>query len=153
MKRSTIFFVLLPLLLLSCNKNKVFDKHHDFDGNKWGKTDIVTFDADIDKVDQEYDIFVAVRHTTAYAFANVIVDLTIETPAGEKRTMQHSLIIRSADGKFLGDGLGDIYDISIPVFKKMLFKYPGKYKFTLENKMHLVEMPDLMSIGIIIKKS
>jgi len=153
MLRKTIFFVLLAFVMTSCNKNKVFEKYHDFADNKWGKSDVVTFEVNIDKVDIEYDILIAIRHTPAYAFANVIIGLTIETPAGEKRMMQHSLIIRSADGKFLGDGLGDIYDISVPVYKNMLFKYPGKYKFTIENRMHLVEMPDLMSVGLIIKKS
>ena len=146
-------FIVVLLVASSCNKNTVFEKHHDFDKNTWAKTDIVTFEANIENVDQEYDILVAIRHTPSYAFANVIIGFTIETPAGEKRMMQHSLLIRSTDGKFLGEGLGDIYDISVPVYKKMLFKYPGKYKFTIENRMNLVEMPDLMSIGLIIKKS
>ena len=153
MLQRTLFFILSAFLLSSCNKDKIFEENYDFKNNTWSKSEVVTFEPNIENVDQEYDILIAVRHTSAYPYANVIIGLTMETPGGEKRMMQHSLIVRNEDGTFKGEGLGDIYDIKVPVFKNILLKYPGKYKFIIENRMHLVEMPDLMSIGLIIEKS
>lgn len=153
MIQRTIFFFFLITIATSCNKDSVFDKNHDFNNNTWAKTEIVTFETNIEDVESEYDIYISVRNASFYAFANVIVGLTIETPSGESRMMQHDLIVKNTDGTFKGDGLGDIYDISIPVFKNMLFKDKGKYKFIFDNRMHLVEMPGIMSVGLIIKKS
>jgi len=153
MLQKTLLFILFAFLLSSCGKDRVFKAIHDFDNGKWAKSDIVTFEANIENADIEYDILIAVRHASAYPFANVIIGLTLETPSGEKRMMEHSLIIRNTDGTFKGDGLGDIYDISVPVYKKVQFKTPGKFKFIIENRMPLVEMPGIMSIGLIINKS
>jgi len=148
-----IFFLFLIVTATSCNKDRIFEKNHDFNNNTWSKTEIVTFEADIEDVESEYDIYLSVRNASFYPFANVIMGLTIETPAGESRMMQHELMVKNTDGSFRGEGLGDIYDISIPVFKNMLFKDKGKYKFIIDNRMHLVEMPGIMSVGLIIQKS
>ena len=148
-----LLFVLLALVLSSCGKDSVFKKYHDFDKNTWAKSEIVTFEPTIENTDQEYDISFGISHASAYPFANVIIGVTIETPAGEKRFMQHSLIIRNTDGTFKGDPLGEIYDISVPAYKNFVFKNSGKYKFIIENRMPLVEMPGLISIGLIINKS
>jgi len=145
------FFILF--FFTSCSKNAVYNEHHEFENNTWAKSEIIDFDVNIEDVNSDYDILVAIRHISGYPFANVVVGLTIETPAGETRMMQHSLIIRNTDGSFKGDGLGDIWDIEVPVFEKYQFKEKGIYKFTFENRMHLAEMPGLMSIGLILKKT
>ncbi len=149
--KSCFIFILL-FVLTSCSKNTVFDENHKFENNTWAKSEIVSFDVTIEDVSFAYDVLIAIRHMSGYPFANVVVGMTIETPAGETRMMQHSLIIRNTDGSFKGDGLGDIWDIEVPAFEKYLFKETGTYKFKIENRMHLAEMPGLMSIGLILKK-
>jgi len=148
----TLFCLVPAVILLSCNADKVFEKHHKFKDNTWHKSEIVTFEADM-KGSGAHDIIIAVRHAGYYPFANVIIGLTIETPEGETRFMQHNLVIRNTDGSFMGSGLGDIWDIEIPVFTNFPFQQRGTYRFIIENRMHLTEMKGLMEIGLIIKKS
>ena len=153
MIQRTCIILIIAIVFISCNKNKVFEKHHKFNNNTWAKTENITFKTTIENIDRTYDILIAVRHMSGYPFANVVIGLTIETPVGEKRMMQHDLIIRNTDNSFKGDGLGDIWDVEVAVFKKFQFKNTGMYKFIIENRMHLAEMPGIMAIGLVIKKS
>ncbi|MDD3875881.1 MAG: gliding motility lipoprotein GldH [Bacteroidales bacterium] len=139
------------IFFAACNQSNVFEKHHELKDNKWLKTEIITFQVEIENPDN-YDIIIAIRHASFYPFANVLMGLTIETPEGESRFMQHDLIIRNTDGSFKGEGLGDIWDIELPVFENFPFSQKGNYTFKIENKMHLVEIIGLMEIGLIIKK-
>jgi len=152
--RLSAFFIVVILLhfSMSCQSDKMYIKHQKFANNSWQKSELVTFEVDIAEPKPQ-DIYIAVRHANYYPFANVLIGLTIETPAGETRFKAHDLIIRNPDGSFKGDGLGDIWDIDVPVFDKFPFNQKGTYKFTIENRMHLVEMKGIMSIGLVIKKS
>lgn len=152
MRIKIILLALLTVFLTSCSSDNLFEKHHDFDNNTWAKSEQVVFDVTIEDTSEPYDIFIVIRQASAYPYANVVVGLTIETPAGEKRMMEHSFIIRNEDGSFKGDGLGDIYDITLPIFENFPMNYEGTYRFVFDNRMHLVEMPGIMSIGLIIKK-
>jgi len=149
----TIILICVVSIFISCNSNKIFEKHQKFKDNKWSKSEIVSFDVLIEDIESFYDISVAVRHASAYPYANVNVGVTILTPVEEKRFMQHSLIIRNEDGSFIGDGLGDIFDVEVGIYEKMAFKHRGLYKFSIENRMHLVDMPGIMSIGLVVRKS
>jgi gliding motility-associated lipoprotein GldH len=100
-----------------------------------------------------YDVIVEVRHASHYPFANLLIELNIIYPSGEERVKAHDLLLRNSDGKFKGNGLGDIWDVSIPVYKNHSFNALGKYKFAIRNIMPVHETPGLMEIGLNIKKS
>lgn len=153
MRLKNILLLAGVLALGACTGGHFFEKHIDINNHVWAKTDVIRFDVPVTDTESLYDIFIAVRHMSAYPYANVLVSLTIETPAGEIRVKQHDLIIRNTDGSFKGDGLGDYWDIEVPVFKEFEFRNEGTYKFSIENRMHLTEMPGIMAMGLVIKKS
>ncbi len=153
MKNKLIFLCLSTVFLISCTKDTVFKDFHEFDKHSWHKTEAVTFEATLNDVSKPFDIDISIRHLSVYPFADVVVAMTIETPAGERRVMEHDLIIRNTDGSFKGDGLGDIYDIDLPVFKGLQLTNTGLYRFTIESRMPVVEMPGISGIGLVIRNS
>ncbi len=142
----------LPFVLMSCHKNKVYEKHINLENNTWERNHALSFQVNIQET-KPHDIYIAVRHASYYPFANVVVGLTIETPKNEKRFMKHDLLVRHPEGSFKGDGLGDIWDINIKVFENFPINEAGEYTFTIENLMHLVEVKGIMAMGLIVKKS
>lgn len=153
MKRIVFLLILLAVSALSCTKNKIFEKYVDIENNRWKNSEAISFDVDIKDANIPYDVIVCVRHSTYYAFANLNLIVSMTTPQGENRVKPLTIFVRSSDGKFLGDGAGDLWDISAPAYEKLTFNSPGIYKFDITNTMPMYELPNILDVGLIVKKS
>lgn len=153
MKASAIILSVATLLLVSCSGNKVFQKYEKIEDNKWKRENTVRFDVTIKDSKPDYDIEVAIRHSSYYAFADLLFSVTIQSPSGEVRTKDLDEYLRNADGTFKGEGAGDLWDISFVVFPKMKFAEPGLYKISVQNIMPYTITEDIMEVGLIVKKS
>lgn len=153
MKKTIFLCAIIVALLTSCSKNKVFEKYIRIENYKWKRDKLVTFDVDIKDVKTNYDVTLALRHTTYYAFANIRVNVTITYPGGDIRTKDYNIFVRNTDGSFKGDGAGDLWDITYPVFTDITFSETGIYKFEVQNVMPLTELPDIMDVGLIVRKA
>ncbi len=153
MKKAIIMLAIIPLILTSCSKNKVFEKYTKIENYKWKRDKLITFDVDIKDPKTNYDVTLALRHTTYYAFANIKVDVSVTFPSGELRTKYYNIFVRNTDGSFLGQGAGDLWDLTYPVFTDMTFPEAGIYKFEVQNVMPIMELPDIMDVGLIVRKS
>lgn len=153
MKKTILMFAILSALLISCSKNKVFEKYTSIENHKWKRDNLIRFDVDIKDVKTNYDVTLALRHSTYYSFANIRVNVTITFPAGDIRTKDYNILIRDTDGSFKGDGAGDLWDITYPVFTDITLPDAGIYKFEVQNVMPLMELPDIMDVGLIVRKT
>jgi gliding motility-associated lipoprotein GldH len=153
MKKTILIFATLFALLASCSKNKIFEKYTSIENYKWKRDNLIRFDVDIKDVKTNYDVTLALRHSTYYSFANIRVNVTITFPAGDIRTKDYNILIRDTDGSFKGDGAGDLWDITYPVFTDMTLPDAGIYKFEVQNVMPLMELPDIMDVGLIVRKT
>jgi gliding motility-associated lipoprotein GldH len=153
MKQWALLIVIFSISLISCNKSKVFEKYSDLNNNKWAREEPVDFVVNIENADVDYDVFIAVRHTVYYMYSNLLVSTTVIYPNGEIRIKDHSLELRDQGGTFRGQGMGDIFDLEVPIMKKVRFPLSGNYKFTIQNIMSRPETNNIMQIGLIVKKS
>jgi len=153
MKKTILLLAILSTLLTACSKNKVFEKYTKIENYKWKRDNLITFDVDIKDIKTNYDVTLALRHTTYYAFANIKVDVAITFPSGEVRTKYYNIFVRNNDGSFLGDGAGDLWDVTYPVFTDITFPDAGTYKFEVQNVMPIIELPDIMDVGLIVRKA
>jgi gliding motility-associated lipoprotein GldH len=153
MKKTVLMLAILSALLISCSKNKIFEKYIKIENHEWKRDNLIQFDVDIKDVKSNYDITLALRHTTYYAFANIKVNVTITFPGGEMRTKDYNIFVCDTDGSFKGDGAGDLWDITYPVFNDITFPDAGVYKFEVQNVMPIMELPDIMDVGLIVRKA
>jgi gliding motility-associated lipoprotein GldH len=72
----------------------------------------------------------------------------------EKQEDKRRIEIRLADetGKWLGAGLGDIYDYQFPVLQKIKFPRSGFYRFELEQNMREDTLMNVKSVGIRVEE-
>lgn len=144
--------VIVFVLFQSCSKNKVYEKYIKIENHKWKRDNIITFDVEIKDTFSKYDIVLAIRHTTYYAFANIKVNVTMISPDKNLRTKDFNIFLRNNDGSFKGDGAGDLWDITYPVFTDISIEKPGTYVFEVQNIMPLFELPDIMDVGLVVRK-
>jgi len=114
------------LLLVSCDKKRVFDEYHAV-GKGWNKDTIVRFD--LPKLDpaKAYNLFFNIRDNNDYAFNNLFLIVSMEQPG--KVTLVDTLEYQMAnpDGTLLGQGFTDIKESKLVYKERMKFK-PGPYK-------------------------
>ena len=149
-----IFIILLfSSIIVSCNKNKVFEKYEKFDNYDWNMDYSVKFEVPIKDTATAYNIFIPVRHVDNYPYDCLMVCVTIITPVGEERTKKHKLNFRDSAGKFLGDGAGDIWDEKTLIMGDIKFKNTGIYKFEILNNMPKTPTQGIMELGLLVEKS
>lgn len=69
----------------------------------------------------------------------------------ERDTME--CILANADGKWLGNGLGDIWDNKFLFKKNIKFQKPGTYEFVFNQAMRVDSLPMIIDAGLSIEKS
>jgi len=148
--------VILPLitilLLTACTSNTTFKEYNKFDDVSWNRFDILEFEFPVQK-NEPLDFYFALRHHTNFPYSYIDVNITINTPDGEIRSREYRFRLKNTELKWKGDGMGELWDIELPIRKEMLFNKSGICKVQIENKMHKVETPGIIEVGLIVKDS
>ncbi len=151
MKKYT-FFVLVALLLLGCNNTTIFKDYKKMDNISWNRFDIVEFEVPVKK-GKPMDFYLSLRHHTNMSYKFIDVNVTFFTPDGEMRSRDNHYRLIGTDLKWKGIGMGDLWDIDLPIRKEMLFNKSGVCKIKIENKMSRLETTGIIEVGLIVKKS
>ncbi len=153
MIRYRYLIMLLMLAFTSCTQNKVFEKFVKIENYNWKRDKIIKFEVPIEDTLSLYDVTLTIRHTSYYAYANIRVNMMISYPSGDMRVKDYNIFVRNPDGSFNGDGAGDLWDVTHPALEGVSFPVKGTYVFEVQNVMPLVETPDIMDVGLIVRKA
>lgn len=151
-KYSLLFLVLL-FVSFGCNNSKVFEEYEKFDNLNWNRFNNLEFEVSIEDMESEFDVYVSLRHLPEFPHKELPINLTIYSPTGEMRTADHLLELADKERNNLSKCVGDYCDVSILVRKELSLYEPGIYRFIIENKWKKVDLPGIMEVGLLIKKS
>lgn len=151
LKYAYLIFVFV-FVFSSCDKGRVFDENKTISENQWYYKNIIPFDVQIGDTNKLYNVYVNLRITADYKYSNIFMWLHTTNP--EKKTDQRRVEIRLADdgGKWLGSGLGDIYDYQFPVLQKVKFPASGFYRFELEQNMRDDTLGYIKAVGVRVEE-
>lgn len=151
---------ILTTLFCSCSNNVVYSQYERFDENKgWAKSYQPVFSYDNKDTLQLCDVYINVRNAESYPFRNLFMFLHTTDPKGIKTTDTIECVLADEKGKWLGSGLGDLYDNTIMYKKNTRFRHLGAYKFSFEQAMRYGDknvidpLPLIMDVGLTIEKS
>lgn len=145
--------VLLVILLTSCSRGKIYERYVGIRGNNWSRFDVIEFQAEIKDISPEYDFYVEFRHMEQFPMSYITIDFTFYTPSGETRSSEHRIDFRNAEGKLLGNGMGDLWDVEKLVRKGYKFTEPGICKFEISSTMSYADLPGIMQVGLVVRKT
>src|SRR4051812_19485865 len=100
----------LLFALSSCDKNAVFDKNISIPDYRWDMNNIIRLETTIEDTVHPHNIYINVRHASGYPFSNIFLFLNTRTPKGEMARDTVEIPLADERGKWLGDGMGDIWD-------------------------------------------
>ena len=62
-------------------------------------------------------------------------------------------VLADEKGKWIGSGMGDLYDNQIPFKKNVRFPLAGIYSFEIQQGMRMENVPLIMDVGLRIEKA
>jgi gliding motility-associated lipoprotein GldH len=153
-KRFFLPLGLLILVLSSCNKGVLYQKYVNIPDQQWDMKSPVTFKMNIDDTVNYYNIYVNVRNADSYAYSNLYLFIDIASPGKvtERDTLQ-CILADPNTGKWLGEGLGDIWDNKIPFKFNVRFPHKGEYSFTYTQAMRDDKLTMIMDAGITVEQT
>ena len=159
MKKIKINSAVLPLVLLcmfffsSCDNSRVFEQNQTIPESGWASDNSLKFEVDIKDPSTPTNFYINVRHADGYPYSNLFLFIKTTFPNGKFSNDTLECVLADEKGKWLGSGLGDIYDNQIPFKRNVRFPLPGKYLFELQHGMRSSIIPLIMDVGLRIEKA
>lgn len=150
------YFLLLfvySLSLYSCTQIEIFEKDTSIPGYKWQQAFTAKGDFDIKDTVSPYHIYLVLRHTDAYQYNNIWLNVGLQPPGDTMHIQKVNLVLGNDANGWEGSGMNDIWEV-----RKLLngdarrFKQPGKYNFSISQIMRDNPLPNIMSVGLRIEK-
>lgn len=144
------FFLLLALLVASCDRERLYEKNHDFDDRAWLVSDQPAFDFEIADTVKTYNLYCNIRNSVKYPYSRIFINYSLQDSTGTSvsKNLISAFLFEEKTGKPIGSsGLGDVYDQQIPVLKKYRFAKSGKYSMKFEQFMRTDTLAGILAVG------
>ncbi len=150
---------LFPLILFcvlfftSCDNSRIFEQNRAIPEIGWANKNSIKFDVNISNIKAPTNFFINVRNSEGYPYSNLFLFIKTTFPNGKMSNDTLECVLANENGKWLGSGLGDIYDNQIPFKRNVRFPVIGKYTFEIQHAMRMDTIPLIMDIGLRIAKA
>jgi gliding motility-associated lipoprotein GldH len=152
MKRLISFLFTGILFLTACSDSTVYREYVTMKNINWERMNILEFDVPVVNGDQ-LDFYLSLRHHTDFPYDKLYVNITFYSPGGEMRSRDYDFNLKDENGKWLADGMGELWDIELPIRKGMPFYQEGNCRVRVENKYSKYDTPGIIQVGLTVKRS
>ncbi|MGL2965320.1 gliding motility lipoprotein GldH [Flavobacterium sp. XGLA_31] len=157
--KSSLLFILVLFLLISCDKKRVFDEYKSV-GSAWHKDSVVSFDLPQLDAKKNYNLFVNVRDNDDYPFNNLFLIVSLEQPNHKIKVDTLEYQMTNPDGTLLGDGFTDIKENKLFYKDKEKFTQKGLYKIHIKQAVRqtgkiegVALLPGITDVGFRIEST
>ena len=140
-------------LIYGCDSSRVFEENKKIDNNEWYQNAPLVFQVPVTDTATLYNVYINIRNAGFYRFSNLYLFINTGFPGGQLQRDTLECILAAPDGRWLGEGLGDIWDSRILFKNGVRFPQTGEYRFELIQAMRTNPLPGIMDAGIRFEKS
>jgi gliding motility-associated lipoprotein GldH len=150
-----VFVSLVAASIYSCNRKIVFSDYRALKGAKWHQDSVLRFDMTVPDSTKIYNLYLNVRNEGRYGYSNLWLFVKIVPPKGKVLNDTIELSLANPEGKWLGSGLGDIYDMKYPYKQTTIFPSAGYYRFEVRQGMRTEDgiLRGIRDFGITLDKA
>ncbi|MGZ4048680.1 MAG: gliding motility lipoprotein GldH [Bacteroidia bacterium] len=147
------FLMLCVLFFSSCDSKRIFEQNQALPESGWASSNIVKFNVDIKDPATATNFYINVRNADGYPYNNLFLFIKTTFPDGKMSNDTLECILADEKGKWIGSGIGDLYDNQIPFKKNVRFPLAGTYSFEIQQGMRTDNIPLIMDVGLRIEKA
>lgn len=161
LKRKTGSAVLFAILTggmilggMACKTVDVFEKNVTIPQQEWDRSFQPAIAFNISDTAALYNIYVTLRHTHAYNYNNIWLNVNFTLPGDTARRQRVDILLADNNKGWIGTGMDDIYEVrKLITPQPYRFKNPGQCTFTLEQIMRENPLKHIMNAGIRVEKA
>jgi gliding motility-associated lipoprotein GldH len=152
-KKISIYFFLVCTTLSSCTQLEVFEKNIPIPAYEWHSNQPITGSFAITDTTSYYNIYIVLRHTDAYKYNNVWLNIAFQAPGDSIFNEKKELPLGTDATGWFGAGMNDIWEV-----RQLLndvpkrFKKIGAYHFTIGQIMREDPLLHIMTVGLRVQK-
>ncbi|GEM_PF-1419476 len=151
-----LFFITLlgiSIILISCNKRKIYSERETFENYRWFSDQPVVFESEIgkDHIKKPLKLFLSIRYIQGFPYKDLNLRISITYPNGIMNYKDLSIPIMTEDSKYIGDGAGDYWDLNYAVDDNIVLDIEGKYKIEIHSLMKENPVNFINTIGITLE--
>ncbi len=150
---SVLAIILCLLVFASCDSNRIYEQNETIPESGWNTDDVKKFEVEIKDPATPVNFYINVRHADGYPYSNLFLFIKTNLPGGKASVDTLECMLADEKGKWLGSGVGDIYDNQIPFKRNVRFPQAGKYVFEIQQGMRTDGVPLIMDVGLRIEKT
>jgi len=154
MKRANLFKLFFISILIAgvygCQTDNLIDTNQEMPQRNWSYVNKVKAVVEIKDAAKVYNIRFKLRHTADYRYSNIFILMHLSGPGQPKVTRRYEYKLAEADGQWLGNGSGNLYDYSLPLLSGLHFAQPGSYTVELEQNMRDNPLQEISDAGITV---
>ena len=150
---SATLFLLFILFFSACDSARIFEQNREIPESGWEQTNKVKFDVEIKDPATAAHFYINVRNADGYPYANLFLFIKTVFPNGKFSNDTLECVLADEKGKWLGTGIGDLYDNQIPFKRNVRFPIAGAYHFEIEQGMRMENVPLILDVGLRIEKA
>lgn len=144
---------MLAVLFSACQTIDVFEKNVSLPNHEWSSTFKPEIELEITDTTSLYNIYFVVRHTDAYRYKNLWVNVYTKMPTDSLPKQRLDMLLATDDKGWLGSGMDDIFEHRIRITNQPVqLNNSGLYKFRLEQIMREDPLQFVMNVGIRVEK-
>ncbi|HNQ11689.1 MAG TPA: gliding motility lipoprotein GldH [Bacteroidia bacterium] len=151
MKFSFIRFITLLylfFLVVSCDQQRVFESNKAIGAKGWDMNESIDFLIDVPDTSKSYHLYLNTRNVGDYKFSNLYLFINTYTPSGIVQRDTAEIILAEESGKWLGNGIGDLYAKQTLFVRGFKFKELGEYRFEIMQAMRINPLLGIEDIGM-----
>lgn len=141
--------MLLSLVgLIACNQNEVFFNYQSVNVDGWNKDSVYVFEVKIDDASKTYNVYVNTRNIEEYPYQNLW--LFVNKTSSDSVQISDTINFYLADdfGKWLGDGIGSVYNMPVLYQQNIRFPKAGTYRYEIQHGMRDSLLRGINDIGL-----
>jgi gliding motility-associated lipoprotein GldH len=155
--RKPVFFFFLMVFLSAVSgctdKNGVIDENSEVPDHNWTYLNKYRYDVKINDENAIYKLYLNLRVTADYKYSNLFVLISEAGPGLKTTVKRFEFTLADKEGKWLGDGSGNLYSYQIPFITGYKFPAKGTYHFYIEQNMRDNPLREVSDVGMRVEKA
>ena len=146
-------FIAGLLFFISCSPIDLYQKTAVIPAQQWFYNNKPEFTIAINDTTALYNVFVVLRHTDAYKYSNIWLNLGSKAPGDTMRYQNINLTLSNDIKGWEGVGMDDIFEVRKNITPGPVpFKKAGNYLFSVAQIMRDNPLKHILNVGIRIEK-